>query len=144
MFTKETTEAECREFNVPYFNTKEELFKFIESLDELNNGYGTAAYAMSLAATAAFNYIAHRFGTTGFQSSCADLDIIRRTRLIKGPFMLIKLEDYLYPQNNVPEKLQKFISNQKDWIKEEAKRLLKESEGKASPNVIAHWEKLSK
>ena len=33
---------------------------------------------------------------TGFQVSCADLDISKRLRGIKGPFILLKAEDMLY------------------------------------------------
>lgn len=136
-------EKECRELNIPYFDSIEELKEFIESLDTLNNDYGTAAYSMSLAGVAAFNYIAHRFGCTGFQAGYADLDMIRRIRLIKGPFMIIDLENYLYPQYNLQERLNEFIKESNDWIIEQAKNNLKENPG-AHPNVINHWKKLAK
>ena len=40
-------------------------------------------------AVAAFNFVVRQLGVSGFQSSCADLDFIRRTRHLDGPFMLI-------------------------------------------------------
>lgn len=136
-------ESECREFDVPWFKTSEELKEFIDSLDILNNDYGTAAYAMSLAATAAFRYIAHTFGCTGFQASCADLDFIRRTRGIKGPFLLMMGEDLLYPQYNLVQKLMDFINNKdvRNWTKEQAEKMLVESK-EAHPKVVEHWRML--
>lgn len=139
------TEQECREFKVPYFDSIEELKEFIDSLDILNNDYGTAAYSMSLAGTAAFNYIAHKFGCTGFQASCADLDMVRRIRLIEGPFMISKLEDVVYPQSNLKGKLESFLtdSNSKEGLKKLALKNLTEYPD-AHPAVVAHWIELSK
>ena len=142
MFTRYSTEKDCRDFKVPSFETKEELMAFIDSLDNLNHDYGTAAYSMSLAATAAFNYIAHRFGVTGFQASCADLDILRRTRHMEGPFMIINFEDHLYPQYDLRKRLEESIENNKEWFKTEAAKKLAESPN-AAPSVIDHWKSLS-
>lgn len=140
------TEAEMREAKVPYPETIEQLSEYVESVVRREHDYGTAAYAMSLAATAAFNYVAHVLGTTGFQANCADLDVLRRTRLIKGPLMIIKGEDALYPQYDLTGRLRKALDDWKPWLKEQAADKLKENECdeiKADPAVIAHWKYLA-
>jgi hypothetical protein len=136
------TEADMREAKVPWPKTKEQLAEYIESLVNRNHDYGTCVYAMSMAAEAAFNYVAGKEGCTGFQASCADLDFVRRTRLLKGPFMLIKAEDMLYPQYNLFDKLSESIEKWKPWAKEEAIKNLAEIDH-AHPDVIAHWKRLS-
>jgi hypothetical protein len=137
------TEEEMREAKVPWPKTLAQLAEYIGSLVNRSHDYGTCVYAMSMAAEAAFNYVAGKDGTTGFQASCADLDIIRRTRNIKGPFMLIKGEDMLYPQYNLFDKLTESIEKWKPWAKEQAVKKLAESPN-AHPNVIAHWKSLAK
>ena len=136
------TEAEMREAKVPWPKTKEQLVEYIESLVNRQHDYGTCVYAMSMAAEAAFNYVSGKEGCTGFQASCADLDIIRRTRNIKGPFMLIKGEDALYPQYDLQERLAESMEKWKPWLKEQAVKRLADT-GHAHPNVIAHWKKLA-
>lgn len=136
------TEAEMREATAPTPYTKEQLTEYVESLVKRTHDYGTCVYAMSMAATAAFNYVAHELGVTGFQASCADLDILRRTRSIKGPFILLKGEDALYPQYDLPGKLAEAMDGWKSWLKEEAKKKLAENSN-AHPNVVAHWERLA-
>ena len=136
------TEAEMREAKVPWPKTKEQLVEYIESLVNRQHDYGTCVYAMSMAAEAAFNYVAGKEGCTGFQASCADLDFVRRVRLLKGPFMLIKAEDMLYPQYNLFDKLSESMEKWKPWAKEEAVKKLAETDH-AHPDVIAHWKKLA-
>jgi len=135
-------EAAMRESDVPTAWTSHQLSEYIESLVEREHDYGSAVYAMSMAAVAAFNYVAHREGVTGFQASCADLDIVRRRRRIKGPFMFINLEDALYPQYDLHEKVDEMLTKNADWLKKEAARKLAESSG-AHPNVVAHWKRLA-
>ncbi len=135
------TEAEMREHKVSWPQSLDELNEYIISLTERQHDYGTSAYAMSLAAVAAFNYIGHKLGTTGFQASCADLDIIRRTRLIDGPFMLLRGHDMLFPQYDLQQKLREAMDEWAQWASEEAGKLLAKDTS-AHPNVIAHWRKL--
>ena len=52
------TEQEMKAASVPTFNTLEELTEYIRHLSVMNHDYGTACYAMSMAATASFNFIA--------------------------------------------------------------------------------------
>ena len=137
------TEAELRDAKVPWVRTKEQLTEYIESLVNRQHEYGTCCYALSMAADAAFNYVAHKLGVTGFQSSIADLDFIRRTRLMKGPFMLLKAEDMLYPQYNLIDKTMHAKQKWQTWAKEEANKKLQETDH-AHPDVIEHWKNLAK
>lgn len=137
------TEKDMREAKVPWPLTKEQLVEYIDSLVSRQHDYGTCVYAMSMAAEATFNYVSGIVGSTGFQASCADMDFMRRTRGIKGPWMLIKLEDALYPQYDLYERLDKILEESKPWLKEQATVKLAESREHTHPDVIAHWKKLS-
>lgn len=137
------TEQEMREYKVPFPQSLDELNEFITSLTERQHDYGSSAYAMSLAATAAFNYIGGKLGTTGFQASCADLDFLRRTRGLDGPFMIMKAEDMLYPQYSLPGNLAEAMDKWEEWAAEQAKKKLAESGNTAHPDVRAHWVKLA-
>jgi hypothetical protein len=134
------TEKEMRESKEAWPKSEKELLVEIRRLTEREHEYGTCVYAMSLAAAATFNYVASKLGCTGFQASCADLDFVRRTRGIEGPFALFKLEDALYPQYDLPGELLKFIEGNRKWMAEQAKKKLAEGID-AHPNVIAHWKK---
>lgn len=137
------TESEMRDAAVPWFKSGDELTQYIKALVDRPHDYGTCAYAMSMAATAAFQYVAGVLGTTGFQASCADMDVLRRTRLLKGPFMFVKVEDALYPQYDLVGRVSEFIAEQSGWLADEAAKKLAASEGHAHPNVIAHWQRLA-
>lgn len=136
------TEPAMREAKVPWPKTKKQLTEYIESLVRRPHGYGTCVYAMSMAAEAAFNYVAGELGVTGFQASGADLDFIRRTRSMKGSFILLKAEDALYPQYDLFEKLSQVMEEWKPWLKEEALKKLAEVPN-AHPDVAAHWKRLA-
>jgi len=139
------TEQEMREYRVPTPSSYEELTEFIKDLIERDLDYGTAAYAMSLAATAAFNFVARQVGASGFQASCADLDILRRTRNLTGPFIIINGENELYPQYNLAADLQEARNGWVDWIGKEArKKLSTHKQDEVHANVWAHWERLAK
>lgn len=138
-----TTEADMREAKAPWPYTKEQLVEYIESLVNREHDYSTACYAMSLAALAAFNYVAHRLGVTGFQASCADLDFIRKNRDMKGPFMLIKAEDALCPQTNPRQQLEDALAKWQPWLREQAQKELASNHDSFHPNVIAHLRRLA-
>lgn len=138
------TEKEMRDAKDPWPYTEKQLIEYIASLVDRQHDYGTCVYAMSLAASAAFNYVAHMLGVTGFQSSCADLDFIRRTRNMEGPFMLMKAEDALYPQYDLPGRLAEAMASWKPWLKEQADIKLAEKSEHTHPDVLAHWRKLAK
>lgn len=138
------TEQEMREAAVPTFDEPDALIDYIESLRTQPHDYGTCVYAMSMAATATFNYMARALGVTGFQASCADMDILTRTRSYKGPWAIIDSKDMLYPQYDIPAQVQKMLDGWKPWAAEEAAKLLaKPEEGPACREVVAHWKKLA-
>ena len=133
-----------READEPRPKSIKELAAYVQTLVDGEHDYGTCVYAMSLAATAAFNFVASQLGVTGFQASCADLDILRRTRSLKGPFMLIKAEDALYPQYDLRGNVDKALTKWQPWLSEEATKLLAEHvNSRVSANVHAHWRKLA-
>ncbi len=136
------TEQEMRDATVPFPRTIEELTEYIQSLVDREHTYGTAVYAMSMAAVAAYNYVAHKEGTTGFQASCADLDILRRNRMLNCPFMIIKGDDMLYPQYDIHGKVNETLASWSDWAAETAAKKLKDSPD-ACESVKAHWRKLA-
>jgi hypothetical protein len=134
------TEQEMRDTEVPGIYSMEELVEYINALVAKEHDYGTAVYAMSMAAVATFNYVAYKEGVTGFQASCADLDIIRRIRHIKGPFMLIKGYDMLYPQYDIESQVNEVVREWRPWAKEEATKLLNtENKEYVAEQVWQHW-----
>ena len=136
------TEQEMRDVDVKWPKTIEDLTEYIESLTNREHDYGTSVYAMSLAATAAFHYAASKVGATGFQASCADLDVLRRTRSIKGPFMIIDADNMLYPQYDLHGKLQEAMDSWAEWAAEEAQKKLDGDKEHVHPDVLAHWRRL--
>lgn len=138
----EMTEQEMRDADVPWPKNMDELAGYIGQLTERQHDYGTCVYAMSMAATAAFYFVAHRLGVTGFQSSCADMDILRRTRSMKHGFRIVNAENLLYPQYDVEGDMQKWIEKARLNLADAAKKLLEETPG-AAPGVRAHWEQLA-
>lgn len=139
------TEQEMREAKVPTLDTPEELVAYITTLTDRPHDYGTSVYAMSMAATAAFNYVARKVGSSGFQASCADLDVLRRTRRIKGPFRITDYADLLYPQYLTEEQfpsIRHLEAEHAQWLADEARKLIAESP-KAHPDVTARWQYLA-
>lgn len=140
------TEAELRAVRLETPDTPEQLLALIEQLVKRDHDYGTCVYAMSLAAVAAYEYVARQLGVTGFQASCADMDIIRRNRRLDGPFMLVNGNDALFPQYDIPEKVASFLRDIRPWLSEQAREKLAEQEtitiGHAHPDVVNHWKAL--
>lgn len=142
MKEKASSEAEMRETESPWPLTMAQLTEYVESVTARPHDYGTCIYAMSLGALAAFNYVAGKLGVSGFQSSCADLDFLRRNRGIKGPFILLRAEDALYPQYDLPERLSEALREWQPWLAEQAVVKLQETPD-ASPRVKKHWRRLA-
>mgnify|MGYP001585299392 CR=1 FL=1 len=141
MKEKAKTEQEMREAEVPPIKVAEELSNYINSLVDREHDYGTCVYAMSMAAVAAFRYVASRLGATGFQASCADLDILERTRSMKMGFRIINYENLLYPQylNSAHFPTHKQIQeDNKVELAKEARRKLAEG-GLVHPEIEARW-----
>ena len=135
------TEQELQASEVPTPETPEALADYIAGLVDRPHDYGTCVYAMSMAATAAFNYVAHKLGVSGFQASCADMDILRRTRRLER-FMIIDLANALYPQYDLQGRLAEALEDAKPWLAEQAKARLADESG-AHPSVRKHWEFLA-
>lgn len=143
---KVMTETEMRDLQAPTPQTIYALDAFITELVDRPHDYGTCVYAMSLAATAALNYVANKLGVSGFQASCADMDILRRTRGFDWG-RIISYENLLYPQYCDDEHFPSWrtMLNDADIRTELAKRaaqLLIDSPN-AHEHVVAHWKRLA-
>lgn len=139
------TEAEMRAMKAPAFDTLDELNGYITALVDRPHTYGTCVYAMSLAAVASFNYVARKLGATGFQASCADLDVLRQTRRFEWG-KLLDYQDLLYPQYCTTEHFPTawdVIRANKDEFSKRARALLAESNGVAPESVVEHWKWLA-
>ena len=137
------TEEELMDEKAPWPETEDQLIEYLRSLAEIEHSYGSCPAAMSLAATATFNYMSMLFGATGFQSGYATMDFIRRTKGIEGPFIITKAENELYPQFNNRADLDKFLESHdvQQWLVDKAKENLKKNEGtEVHPNVLGRWE----
>lgn len=139
---KTATELELRDMEQFKPKSLPELLGFIRTLTERQHDYGTCVYAMSHAATAAFNYIADQLGVTGFQASCADMDVLRRTRGFKWG-CLLNYEDLLYPQyeDHFPGWARLLEINKVELAKRAKEKLAEAPD--AHPNVVAHWQALA-
>lgn len=142
-------EQEMRDMKAPWPKTWDELRDFCEPLfAKESDDYGKAAYCISLAATAMFNFAADKVGATGFQASCADLDILRRTRGLEHGFQFVDYGKALYPQYLDPSNtdcaaLRAIFPEIAPTLADAAKKLLEKNGGSAHPNVIAHWKRLA-
>jgi hypothetical protein len=140
---KTMDEKQLREYKVGFPNSMEEVEDLVNALIEREHEYGTCVYAASIAGTAMMNYVASRLGMSGFQFSCADMDVIRRTRHMER-FMIVDLKNHLYPQYDLPARVQEAIDDGKDYYREEARKLLDEADDDyLNEDVKAHWEKLA-
>jgi hypothetical protein len=139
---KTATEMELRAMDVPWPSSIEELTSYINALADRQHDYGTCVYAMSMAALAAMQFMGHKLGTTGFQASCADMDILRRRRGMKHGFMVLDYEQLLYPQYNLSERVQEALKEALPNLAATARRFVAEKPY-AHPDVIAHWNKIS-
>lgn len=140
---KELTEAQLRETKVPWPETPKELIAYIRALVDRPHDYGTAVYAMSMASVAAFYYASKMVGASGFQAGCADMDIIRRTRSMRGPFILIDGANALYPQYDLQGKLADFLTEIQPWLATNAVKELERFPENGSCAVRKHLEALA-
>jgi len=138
-------EQKMRDSEQPRPKTIEELSDFVRSMVDGQHDYGTCVYAMSLSAVAAFNFVASQLGVTGFQASCADMDILSRTRGWKWG-KILDYENLLYPQycddDHFPNAAALIEQNKAELAKRARVKLAAEG-GNAHPNVAAHWKYLS-
>lgn len=135
------TEEELRDSKTPPIESMEALVEFVRTLADREHDYGTAVYAMSLAADAAFNYVAHSLGVTGFQASVAQLDWFARQRDMEFGFRVIDYGDLRWPQSarRLPIKeIDESLANKlSDWA---LKRMRQDRD--AHPEVLRWWDAL--
>ncbi len=115
------------------------------SIEDSSGGkaYSQCAEACADMALAAFELAAKTLGITGWQGSWAELEFIRRSRHIKGPFGIYDVSDALYPQYDLPARLDKLLTGPDTvkWLGDEAERMLAENR-EPHPNVERHWRML--
>jgi hypothetical protein len=134
-------ELDLRAIGVPCPRTMEELTGIIDTMGSRNHDYGTCVYAMSISAVAAFNYIGHVLGVTGFQAFCADLDFLRRTRDMKA-FKIMDMGKLVYPQyrDHFRTNIYTLLNENAWWIIEFIEEKLASGEiFRAHPDVVSHW-----
>lgn len=138
----ESLEYKMNQEKVPTPNTIKELSSYIKKLTDMKHDYGTAMYAMSMAAVATLNFMTNKIGASGFQYSCADMDILRRTRNLNHGFSIIDYSKVLYPQyRNDFLTYEDIIENNRVHFASEARKLLDKQSG--SEKVQDHWTYLS-
>ena len=100
---------------------------------------------MAEAAEAAFNFVASQLGCTGFQGSYAALKAYKDIMRIEGPFGIVKANDALYPQYDLPKQVQNWIEDDwNPWLVEQARKNLAEHDPEfVHPNVHRHWRQLA-
>jgi hypothetical protein len=124
-------------------NTVEELADYISSKLEGEYDYNTHIEAIADITKAAFDSAANKLGASGYSASCAELMFLQKSRKINGPFCILRAEDMLYPQYNLPDSLTKFIEQWQPFLKEEACKMLADHGDYASPQVFQHWKDLA-
>lgn len=140
------TEKDMREMKAPWPKTILGLVRFIWKMLRQNDDYGKCVYAMSLSAVATFNYLSRKCGATGFQASCADMDILRRTRGYKAGFRIINYADLLYPQYIDEEHFprpDKMLQDNIATLAPMARDLLKSPIGPMHPDVRSRLEMIA-
>lgn len=139
-------ELELREMDVPWPDSKEELMDYIDTLIGRNHTYGTCVYAMSMSAVATFRYVSSELGVTGFQASCADLDILRRTRRLEHGFTLLDFGKLLFPQywaeDHFPSP-ETLVEDNMEHLQEAAQERLDDNGEKMHPNVRSHLQTIA-
>jgi hypothetical protein len=141
------TEIEMRESEGAHPKTIDELVAYIKTLEGEVDDYGKTVYAVSLASYATFNYMAHVGGITGFQAGCADLDILKRTRMLKHGFKIVDFGNLLYPQYCDEDEIpgwETIMRDNLEHLSKEAQKLLDEQTEYTHPDVVAHWQKLAR
>lgn len=139
------TEKQMREHQVPVPRTLFQLARYLGRLLWMRHNRATAIHAVSAAAAATFLHMAYRYGLTGFEAGHADLEILRRTRDIQGPCMLVTLEDDLFPHNRIRTKVSRWLDSKeaRAWLAQQAKIKLETYPVRdVAPHVIAHWNAL--
>lgn len=104
--------------------------------------YSQCAEAMAATAVDAFNLVARAVGASGWQASWAELEFLRRSRRIEGPWGVYTMEDALYPQYDLHQRLQdlRWSDDTVKWLGDCAEYALALRESNVvAPRVADHW-----
>jgi hypothetical protein len=109
-------------------------------------GYEAAADALWKAAVAAFEHVASRLLVTNFRGSWAALRFYGEVMGVRGPFKIVKAEDALYPQYNLPGDLVRWLDSPDvtAWLRDQAaaKIAAQTPSSPAADRVVEHWQRL--
>lgn len=110
-------------------------------LELTSHDYNTSAEAVVEAAVLAFNIMASSMGLTGFQGGWAALTAYCEEMSLTCPVMMLKAEDLLYPQYNVPGRVQEWIDESREWCAEQAQAKLDaaKDDSLVHPAVRKRW-----
>ena len=130
--------------------TMETLPTFMELALNRSHDYGTICVAIGMCAVAAAKAAdrSEHGGITGFQAGAVFWEFLRGWGVFgEGPKRIVNYSNLLYPQHEYD--FTTISQDTWDWVKEEAARLIKETEttGKVgkpfgvtpAPQVLAHW-----
>lgn len=124
----------------------EKIAKLVTHIrDRVNAGhdYNSSAEAVRDIAVEAFNLMSDLLGITGFQAGWAALNTYAKVQHIDGPLLMLKGDDLLYPQYDVPARVASWIEEQEEWLEEQATKKLVDARDDVHPNVRRHWEDLA-
>lgn len=124
--------------------TKEEFLTYLDSELNKEHDYNTAPEAAANIAIAGFNLTSSLLGLTGFQANWGELRFIQMSRNYEH-FIILNLEEALYPQYNLRNRLEEFLtsSSSKEFLKKKALEKLEKYKDYTHPDVYAHWKKLA-
>lgn len=113
---------------------------------ERREGYNYTVRALVDVALEAFNYASEVLGPSDFQAQIAALELYGKILRINGPYAVVRAEDMVYPQYDIPAKVRGWMDGWRGWAAGEAAKKLAEAETKdwpVSPDVIRHWKRLA-
>jgi len=130
-------------YNLKY--TPESTKELAEYMDKILEG-GWHGYNESVedgvkCLMACWNYLMHVQGHSGASASFVGLEFLGLSRYERSPFMIMTLDKALYPQYDLKEQLREFITENSDWLKQEAQEKIKsiDKEFPPHPDVLKRW-----
>ena len=130
----------CSAYRGDGFGTEARMILGRDVKEEDRTAYDLGPEVMWRCALAAFEYAAHVVNASGLQASFAELEFLKHSRNLRGPFAVIDGEDMLYPQYDIPTKVQGYLRDWRGWAREEAVKLLASDRG--VDRVRRHWQDL--
>lgn len=126
--------------------TRNELVDFIDAKLAESHDYNSSAEAVRDVMVAAFDLMADALGLTGFQASWAALQGYAAAMHYDCPLIVLKAEDMLYPQYDLPGRLAEWMDECGPWLTEHAQALLDErkDDGFVVDRVREHWRTIAR